>query len=353
MQIANHDFEVCVETGPGLYASEANTWDDLVGRSFTNSVFLRAAWLEGWRSTHGRNARLVTPLVYLDDRLVAAAALEHVNGTLRFAARGYADYADFVVDGTLDDVDYYRAVEGICEHAMATTGARQLELTRLPSHSRSVAALDQSHSLHLTQTASVQAPQMSMDHVADRLRKKSIVRHARKLAKLGELECKTTSEFDIANDAMESFFDLHVRRWQSTPTPSLFNQDSARAFYKAIARNLADIGCLRFSTVRLDGRLVAAHFGMMHEGVFTFYKPAFEIELAKLSPGEVMLKHLFEQARDECAQVFDFTIGDEPYKFRFATSSQEIIGIHVTKSRSSWAIRQARSAIARRMRASG
>jgi CelD/BcsL family acetyltransferase involved in cellulose biosynthesis len=50
-----------------------------------------------------------------------------------------------------------------------------------------------------------------------------------------------------------------------------------------------------------------------------WYKPTFEVELARQSPGEVLLRQLLIAAHDEGAQTFDFGTGDEAFKHRFAT----------------------------------
>ncbi len=52
-----------------------------------------------------------------------------------------------------------------------------------------------------------------------------------------------------------------------------------------------------------------------------WYKPTFDISYAKRSPGEVLLKILLEYALEHDVAKFDFTIGDEDYKYRFANHS--------------------------------
>ena len=89
--------------------------------------------------------------------------------------------------------------------------------------------------------------------------------------------------------------------------------------------------------------LIAAHYGFHYQGTFTFYKPAYDPAYARITPGDVILKRLLEQARDESAALFDFTIGEESYKLGFATSVPEVISLHVTPSRLGAAVRQFRA----------
>ena len=50
-----------------------------------------------------------------------------------------------------------------------------------------------------------------------------------------------------------------------------------------------------------------------------WYKPSFAIELAKRSPGEVLLRGLLLTALKEGASTFDLGLGAENFKERFAT----------------------------------
>jgi len=114
------------------------------------------------------------------------------------------------------------------------------------------------------------------------------------------------------------FFDQHVRRWQVTPHPSLFCDSANRSFYRALVSDADEVEWLRFTSIELDGRTIASHFGFSHRGSYMWYKPSFEIELARRSPGEVLLRSLLVAAVDERARVFDFGLGDEAFKHRFA-----------------------------------
>ena len=57
---------------------------------------------------------------------------------------------------------------------------------------------------------------------------------------------------------------------------------------------------------------------------YLWYKPSFAIDLAQRSPGEVLLRHLLLAALEEGAHTFDFGLGSEPFKFRFATQANHV-----------------------------
>ena len=98
--------------------------------------------------------------------------------------------------------------------------------------------------------------------------------------------------------------------------------------------------------------ITSPHFGFCYGDRFLYYKPAFEPDLAKLSPGVFLLEHLLQTAVKENAREFDFLIGDQPYKYRFATATRTVIELHVTKSKATAALLWAK-AVARNARDAG
>lgn len=345
------NWELEVEREPLSTRAAREAWDELLSRSESNTVFLSSPWLRAWMDTLGRDSEVIAPTIRHQGKLVAAALFEAHDGLLRFAGHPRSDYADFLVDKRLNDAGYRHAVQELMACALQTSpSANHFELNRVPTASRTYLELQASSGpFYTTEIGAVPAPRMHMSVVQDRLAKKSLKRHDRGLRKLGEVTCSTTTDATLALQDLDEFFQQHIQRWAATDTPSLFNEPSNRDFYRAVAKHLGEAGHLRFTTVRIDDKLAAAHFGFMHDGVFTWYKPSFDPQLAKQSPGEVLLKRLLERACNENATWFDFTIGGEAFKMRFATDVETVANLHATGSRGAALLRRLRKAVRARL----
>ena len=118
---------------------------------------------------------------------------------------------------------------------------------------------------------------------------------------------------------LDEFFEQHMSRRAATGHPSLFSDPLQRDYYRRVTRAIGPTGWLRFTRVAWNGRPIAFHYGLSYRGGFLFGIPTFAIDLARYSPGEVLLRHLLLLAIEEGAKTFDFGPGDEPYKYRFAT----------------------------------
>jgi CelD/BcsL family acetyltransferase involved in cellulose biosynthesis len=78
------------------------------------------------------------------------------------------------------------------------------------------------------------------------------------------------------------------------------------------------------SALYLGDRLAAVHLGMRTPTVFHYWLPAYDRELAALSPGNVCLLALLRSAAASGIARFDLGRGDEPYKQRLASGSTAV-----------------------------
>ena len=330
-------------------------WDRLLASSISDTVFLSSAWLRAWRETLGADARLVIPQIRKDGELIAAAAFQQRDGVIEFAAAGPSDYADFVVSNHVDIATTRNLIWRLIHLAVEQVpGFKYFRLFGIVTDVSATMAMlrEREKGYFVIPIGQIMAPSMEMTAVEKGLNKKSIKRHERALEKLGTLTSETFRHASEVLPQIDEFFDQHVRRWELKTPTSLFVEEANRAFYRRASEHLDRSGALRYLTLRLDGRLIAAHFGFFYRGRYIWYKPSFELELAKSSPGEVLIKRLFEAARDEGADEFDFTIGDEAFKYRFATQARTVIELLITKSMTTAALTWARGT-ARRARDAG
>lgn len=312
---------------PGLEAE----WQSLLERA-DGSVFQSLPWQLAWWQAFGAGREQVAVIAECDGRLVGAAPFMVVPGSggreLWFigAANFASDYCDLVVDPA-----HPEAVDALLACALASAAPlARIAFSQLPAHSpnraRILEFLARRGYRVRTGTDQLAPARRFGDAAADRqaANKTSLKRHTRRLQQAGNVTFIRASDEAVVLRHLDDFFELHVARWAGTGTQSQFLDPAQRGFYRALARRLAPTGMLRFDAVLLDGRMVAGHFGFQHRRRFTWYKPAFDAGLAAQAPGEVLLKRLLEQAIEDGLEEFDFTVGAEAYKFRFANRVREV-----------------------------
>jgi CelD/BcsL family acetyltransferase involved in cellulose biosynthesis len=152
--------------------------------------------------------------------------------------------------------------------------------------------------------------------------RQSLRRHERYFRRSGRLSVEHLRDAEAILTELPKFMAQHRDRWAHTSSPSLFCDPQQQRFYQQLA------GCeeswLRFTRIVWEDRPIAYHFGFSHAGTFLWYKPSFDISLARHSPGEVLLRQLFLESLAQGEHTFDFGLGDEPFKHRFASHVRHV-----------------------------
>jgi hypothetical protein len=94
------------------------------------------------------------------------------------------------------------------------------------------------------------------------------------------------------------------------------------ARHREFLQRLRDDGVSRVSSVRAGSRLLAAHIGLLYEDRFYYWIPAYDPEYHKYSPGRLLLEHLLEASCARGDVEFDLLVGNEAYKWNYATGAR-------------------------------
>jgi len=329
-------------------------WNALAHRSETATVYQTFEWFAAWWLSFGGGGSLLVFLAYEADGLAGLAPLcirkRRVNGVAEdvvhfIGAENFAaDYCDFLVPGERPDI-LVELLHAICNERPRWT---VLDLSNVPSHSRHVERTAEFFStigLPVISRTLCDAPACVFGTREDSkklVNKKSLKRHYNYFVRNGILVFKHCDTEHEIRHYFDAFFEQHVRRWAKTATPSMFLSDRNRSFYRTLVGVLHPTGWLRFAVLLYNEEPLAFHLGFEYKGRFLWYKPTFNPEYSKKSPGEVLLKLLLEYAISKGLDEFDFTAGGEAFKYRFANTIRTNTRVRVYASRRSFLIEQLR-----------
>jgi CelD/BcsL family acetyltransferase involved in cellulose biosynthesis len=301
-------------------------WSSLLSGGETDTVFLTWWWQKTWWECFGRG-RLLLVLAERHGSPIALAPLFADSGMIFFVGSGGSDYLDFV--GDIRDGEVLTKILAAAGEAVSNfVGFRFYHVPDASRTGSQLCAAGERLHLRWYDEGSLPSPQLSLradsEAASKAAGKTSLRRHERFFAKHGTLQVQHVRSGEEIRAHLDGFFRQHVDRWAGTPHPSLFRDPTQCRFYEGLTHGAEQADWLRFTSVQWDGRPIAYHFGFCHRGRFLWYKPSFEIQLARHSPGEVLLRHLLLSAIQEDAEVFDFGLGDEAFKQRFATQVNEV-----------------------------
>jgi CelD/BcsL family acetyltransferase involved in cellulose biosynthesis len=332
-------------------------WNALCALNETNTVFQTYEWFDSWWAAFGADDELFFVVVRRAERIVGFAPLMILRvlpgiAQLQFAGTGNADYQDVVLP-----TDRPEAIAAICRLLRANARKwNRILFANIPAESSTVRLLHRSGAdagLLLLEGAHIACPVLRLKGCEEAARhligKYSVRRPMNWFRRQGTVRFRHLTTLEEIEEMLPRFFDQHARRWRATGKRSLFEDARQREFYCFLARQTHRAAWLLFSVLELEGQPIAFHFGFDYLGTVIWYKPSFEQRYAERSPGLLMIRQLIEDALQRSRQEFDFSIGDEPFKKRFANLERTNIDIALYHSRLAYVTARALVAARRRL----
>jgi CelD/BcsL family acetyltransferase involved in cellulose biosynthesis len=148
-----------------------------------------------------------------------------------------------------------------------------------------------------------------------------------------------TPAFSLVEDPDEitQLFDVlrgfRAERFKQLGVHDVIADEAVFAFYRRIAIEGAQSGTARTFCLSLSGEPVAVVFGLVHRRTFSLILVGFDIlRHRRLSLGLLALEDTLRAAVEAGDKVYDFTIGDHPYKLQFGAEALPLYEWHAARS---------------------
>jgi len=150
--------------------------------------------------------------------------------------------------------------------------------------------------------------------------RKNIPYNIRRLEKSGRARMEMVVQEAGLESALDDYEKVYNSSWK---IPEPFPQ-----FVRGLARMAARNGWLRLGLIYMDGEPAAAQIWIVHKGVASIYKIAYDERYAKLSIGTVLTAKLMQHVIDvDRVKVVDYLSGDDDYKRTWMSHRREFWGI--------------------------
>jgi CelD/BcsL family acetyltransferase involved in cellulose biosynthesis len=140
---------------------------------------------------------------------------------------------------------------------------------------------------------------------------RSAIGAPKKLAKEGEL----TFRFDDRRpETLEALYAWKSAQYRESGFPDLFALKWVRDLIEQLWRQDRAEGAGLMSTLELDGRLAAVHFGLIGPTVLHSWFPAYDPEFAHLTPGNALLIEMLQAGAEAGVREVHMGPGDQRQK---------------------------------------
>ena len=150
--------------------------------------------------------------------------------------------------------------------------------------------------------------------------RQQVRRFPRKLAAVGEVSFRLSSDSSTLDRDLDTLFALHRRRWQGAETPFL----RMAGFHREMAARALERGWLRLWMLEVGGRPVAALYGFRFGGVESAYQGGRDPALARYPLGFILISHAVREALGDGMREYHLLRGGEQYKARFANTDRNL-----------------------------
>ncbi len=291
------------------------------------SIFVTPEWAEAWFEIYGNDFAPSIRYVTVDGRLVAVLPLmQGANGHLRFVGDGAGDvFAPLVAqDAPVESLE-------VLLSTLVTHPGKLLILTNVERDARwrqplrpdrnQVALADRRTVLPYLDLTGLDWPGYLASRSANF--RSQLGRKRRALEKAHEVTWRLSENPGDLDRDLEVLFDLHDRRWEQRGS-STASSARMRSFLSSVCSRSLSNGWLRLWTLELDGAPVAAWLGWRVGYRYAYYLAGFDPARGDQSPGLLLLARTIEASIEEGASEYDFLLGNEPYKSRFANAAREV-----------------------------
>ena len=303
-------------------------WQELLGRSAVNNLYLTPIWQELWWNYFQDGDALAG--FYLTDAQGDVAAI----ASLSRSGDGYSlvgssdtfDYNDFVVAQGLEASFY-----SVLLDTMDASDERRLSLFSIGEDSPTLTILPEL-ARERGYTVAVEeedvAPRLTLSDTWDGylsgLSKKDRHELRRKLRRLERHEnwrWYCISDQIEAAVRMDDFLGL-MRR--SDPAKAAFLTPEREAFFRDMVSTTAAEGILRLFFLEMDDKRVAASLCLDYDGVRMLYNSGHDPEYRYYSVGLLLHSLCLRDALERGYRHFDFLRGNEPYKYRLGGTDRHL-----------------------------
>ncbi|KRR16491.1 hypothetical protein CQ14_16640 [Bradyrhizobium lablabi] len=325
----------------------AERWWTEFERRAECTVFQKFAWLAAWHNNIGRHQGS-TPVIVLGRdpngkvQFILPLAIERRGATGRLTWLG-AELCDYnapllgqnFANGlrTQDFCGLWRAVIGLIR-ANPDLRFDMIDLDRMPERIGSqrnpfldLAVLPRTYGAHFA-TLGLDWNKFFLSKRSSATRKRER-RQFRHLAEHGEIRFVQVTRSDEIERSMNLLIEQKRRSFARMQVEDIFDRPGYLAFFHDVATDPRLRDVVHVSRLDVGDSKIATGLGLRHKNCYSLILSSYEDSaLARYGPGRAHLQHMLRYAIEHGFELFDMTIGDEPYKLDWCDIEMKLFGYY-------------------------
>jgi CelD/BcsL family acetyltransferase involved in cellulose biosynthesis len=305
------------------FYSLSKEWNNLLGNSNSDTIFLRWEWLYNWWLVYGEGIHQLFIVIVRDsNRLLGIAPLylhkKFLFNTLSFLGVNVvcSDYLDFILLRDYEE-DVLRTITSFFQKHKNIWDV--LKLNDIPSESNNLRLIKSNliNNRIMIKTKNI-CPYIDLSADWETVFKsyssnlKNIIK--KKLHKYEDLSFISVSNEKDVDDLFPEFLRLNHLRFEQKKMKSPFSDERFLRFHRNILKELCKHGIIIFYFLKVKDELIAGIYLFHYDNKYYYYQSGFNPAWKNYSPGTLLFHHCIKDAHKKQIREFDFLRGEEEYK---------------------------------------
>lgn len=297
---------------------------------YKNEIFSELFWIENWYNTVGKYSKInLAFIVVFENNYPVMLFPFCINkklgiSILRFLGGDQSDYSSPLISKELKKINikdkFLKTLDKILpEHDVKF-------YRNIPEYFKNI--FDQNKSL-ISNSFSLQIDiKGNWNDYTKKVKKKRLYdakRQRKRLQEKGELKFVIINPKENTSAFYNAFFIQKSKRYISTGVKDIFKNLKLKKFYKNFSNNHSEK--IHLSMLMLDNEILATHWGVIRNKKFYFLMPTFNDKWSRYSPGRLLMEELIYWCHNKGFRVFDFTIGNEGYKYEWSNTEEKLYNL--------------------------
>jgi CelD/BcsL family acetyltransferase involved in cellulose biosynthesis len=324
-------------------------WEKILQGAEALTIFSTLEWLGAWWKAFAKDKELVA-LVFSnsDGEIVGVVPLytDLVETVLPFRVRRLRLVGDGSEDSDNLDLIIRAGYETSCTQAfLSWLGSNPdwdiCELNTLPMDSAAVSSLLSDLKRRRWTLQRLESPRTTISlpetwesyvtHTISKKEKTKIGYYTSRLEKRFHVSITKCDHVQALPEALATLFGLHQKRWQLKGGPGSFASVERCELYYSMAPSLVERGRLEFWILQLDGKPVAAQYGLRYRNAVYSLQEGFDPAYSSERVGYVLRAHVLKTLIGQGVRQYDFLGGEEASKFRWGAQKGSYTDIHFAR----------------------
>ncbi|HYG14560.1 MAG TPA: GNAT family N-acetyltransferase [Bacteroidia bacterium] len=273
-------------------------------------------------------------------QFIASLALKKVNGVYEFLSTGHSDHNPFIIHK-----NYHERGQAILNETFKLL-KHKIFLKNIPSWNNDLEWYTNASKVSGKQIVAFPAwkcPMVEYSAPSEKtaevffreiFKKSRLQTYFNKIQKMEGFayEVEDTETADL-RDWTNEFCLNHELRWNATLTPSMFiNPENRATLYNKLKGWHKDGTCYRFS-ISAEGRRLAMVICLSEGNSLLYALPVYAPDYEHTHTSSVLLSKIGIWTGDKGYNIFDFGVGTEGYKMRYANTVKDVYRAYIIPSK--------------------